>query len=224
MLRFNKIYAESCSLIVAYVRTYVRTSSNTRGWGRRKGREGGRTRSWSRCFGNKAHAIVGARNLWTWSKLRLRLHNSTSVDRYERNGQSHVILSTVHVTWLRDRNSKRLDDPTLDQPVRPPYRVLSRARLENSRLFFPPFFSFLFFSFLVFLVSMTRFPSGGSPRGRANGGTISIEVRRIRVARILFGDGFKISSWLNGIRRRLAWRRTCVIRGNCTRRDLGRYF
>lgn len=165
MLRFNKIYAESCSLIVAYVRTYVRTSSNTRGWGRRKGREGGRTRSWSRCFGNKAHAIVGARNLWTWSKLRLRLHNSTSVDRYERNGQSHVILSTVHVTWLRDRNSKRLDDPTLDQPVRPPYRVLSRARLENSRLFFPPF---LFL--LILLVSrFSRFDDTLPFRGVTEG-------------------------------------------------------
>lgn len=109
------------------------------------------------------------------------MHNSTSVDRYERNGRSHVILSTVHVTWLRDRNSKQLDPDsrstrtsTVSSPI---------ARLENSRLFFP--LSFSFFSFLVFLVLMTRFPSGSS-RGRANGGTISIEIRRIRVARILF--------------------------------------
>ena len=106
-----------------------------------RGGGGGRTRSWSRCFGNKAHAIVGARNLWTWSKLRLRLHNSTSVDRYERNGQSRVILPTVHVTSLRDRNSNRLD-PTLDQPVRPPYRVLSPV---SKTLFF---FLFSFFRFL----------------------------------------------------------------------------
>lgn len=54
MLRFNKIYAESRSLIVA---TYVRVLILEDGKG------GGRTRSWSRCFGNKAHAIVGARNL-----------------------------------------------------------------------------------------------------------------------------------------------------------------
>lgn len=40
MLRFNKIYAESCSLIVAYVRTYVRVLILEDGGGGRGGREG----------------------------------------------------------------------------------------------------------------------------------------------------------------------------------------
>lgn len=129
-------------------------------------------------------------------------------------------MSLGYVTGIPSGSTIRLSINPYVHRIESYLEPVSKTRVS----FFPPFFSFLFFSFLVFLVSMTRFPSGGSPRGRANGGTISIEIRRIRVARILFGDGFKISSWLNGIRRRLAWRRTCVIRGNCTRRDLGRYF
>lgn len=124
---------------------------------------GGGTRSRSRCFGNKAHAIVGARNLWTWSKLRLRLHNSTSVDRYERNGQSRVILPTVHVTSLRDRNSNRLSI-RLSINSRT-YRVLSP--LSKTRV---PFSLFFFFFFPCFLFRVIK--SGSSLR--ANG--VELEI------------------------------------------------